>query len=537
LCITIRFLQPMCHARSDRAEPEWPPTPLRVFQALVAASAARWNERTRLAYAIPALHWLERQPPPLIIAARGEPARGKYRLYVPDNIGDRVAASWSRGGTASIADYRTEKDVRPTNLPAGGDAVHYLWTLRAADPKVEKHKEVLFAAARSITHLGWGVDMVAANASIVSEADAVKLPGERWQPTGDPSPTGYRVPNKGTLNALIAKHHAFLNRISPEGGFIPVPPLSDFDVVGYRRATDPPRRAIAAFSLLRPDASGFRPLDTASKGMEVAAMMRHAASSESVARALGWSPEKVATFVLGHGEPIGESHVPFLGARLAYIPLPSIEARGDGPARVVGSIRRALIVVFGGQADEDLQRLARLLSGAELIREGQSDPVALLSRIPNTDRTIRRYTDPASTWATVTPVILPGYDHPRGLRKRLFPRSESGREPLDEEAEKELRIKLDRRIDVLLRKAIRQAGYADELAQHAEIAWRAVGFWPGTELATRYLFPNKLRRFRRVHVRITWRDPAEKPIEVPGPICLGGGRFQGLGLFAAVDSP
>jgi len=199
----------------------------------------------------------------------------------------------------------------------------------------------------------------------------------------------------------------------------------------------------------------------------------------------------------------------------------------------VGSIRRALIAVFGGQASDDLHHLARLLSGADLLREGQSDPVALLSRIPNSDRRVRRYTDPATTWATVTPVILPGYDDPRKLRKRLFVRSESKGQPLDERAQKELLAKLDRRIDFLLRKAIRQTGHSEELAQHAKIDWRSVSFWPGAELATRYLFPDKLRRFRRLHVQITWRDTTGRPIPISGPICLGGGRFHGLGLFAA----
>jgi len=59
-----------------------------------------------------------------------------------------------------------------------------------------------------------------------------------------------------------------------------------------------------------------------------------------------------------------------------------------------------------------------------------------------------------------------------------------------------------------------------------------VGFWPGTDLAVRYNHPEKLRRFRRVHVRITWRDSAGKPLAMPGPIYLGGGRLHGLGLFA-----
>jgi CRISPR-associated protein Csb2 len=346
-CLSIRYLQPLCHARGEQGKPEWPPSPLRAFQALVAASAGRWNERVQLAYAIPALHWLEEQPPPSIIAATGERSRVKYRLYVPDNVGDKVAGSWSRGGTASIADYRTEKDVQPTHLLRDGAAVHYLWPLSDPDPEFEKNKDVLAAAARSITHLGWGVDMVAGHASVISSADVDKLPGERWQPTDDPSANGYRVPRDGTLDALVDKHHAFLDRIGPDG-FHPVPPLSTFDVVGYRRATDPPRQTYAAFSLLKPDASGFRPFDTARNGIAVAAMIRHAASADSIAGALGWPPEKVAAFVLGHGESLGESHVPVPGPRIAFLPVPSIEARGSGHAHVVGSIRRALIVVNGG---------------------------------------------------------------------------------------------------------------------------------------------------------------------------------------------
>ena len=154
LSMTITFLDsvPSFHGR-----PEWPPGPLRVFQALTAAAAARWNERTRLEHAAPALRWLERQKPPTIIAARGAASQVPYRLYVPDNVGDKVAASWCRGGTESVAKYRVEKDVRATRLPPDGEAVHYLWRLPASDPDFETHKDVLFAAARSFTHLGWGV--------------------------------------------------------------------------------------------------------------------------------------------------------------------------------------------------------------------------------------------------------------------------------------------------------------------------------------------------------------------------------------------
>jgi len=530
LCISVRFLQSMCHARGDLEQPEWPPSPLRVFQSLVAAAAARWNEREHIEHAAAALRWIERQPPPLIIAAHAEPALVKYRLYVPDNIGDKVAASWSHGRDATIADYRTEKEVRPIHLARDGDAVHHLWPLSDPDPEFERHSEVLLAAARSITHLGWGVDMVAASASVISAQDADKLQGERWRST-DAAAAGLRVPIEGTLDDLIARHKAFLGRVRPDG-FYPVPPLSTFSFVGYKRATDPPHCSFAAFILLKPDASGFRPFGAVQHTVTVAAMMRHAASGDGLARALGWSAAKVAGFVLGHNESAGEPHAPVPGPRLAFIPLPSIEPRGSGRAEVVGSVRRALMTVFGGDANEDILRLARLLSGAELMAEGETSPVAWLRGIPNFDKVLRRYIDVASTWATVTPVILPGYDDPRKLRRRLFTSQGRGPGHLDELGQEQILEKLDSRIDFLLRKAIRQAGYSQELARAAEIEYRGVGFWPGTDLAVRYNYPEKLRRFRRLHVRITWRDDSGRPLALPGPICLGGGRFHGLGLFA-----
>src|SRR5438270_430771 len=90
LCITIRFLQPLSHGRSDRGEPEWPPSPLRVFQALVAAAAARWNERTRIEHAVSVMQWLEQQPSPTVVAASGVVSDVKCLVYVPDNTADLV---------------------------------------------------------------------------------------------------------------------------------------------------------------------------------------------------------------------------------------------------------------------------------------------------------------------------------------------------------------------------------------------------------------------------------------------------------------
>jgi len=276
----------------------------------------------------------------------------------------------------------------------------------------------------------------------------------------------------------------------------------------------------------------MRPFDPVRNGMRVAGMMRHAAGEESVAAVLGWPDEKVRQMIHGHAEPEGAAHQPTNGPRFAFIPVPSIEPRGKGRALVVASARRALLLGVRGASRDDVQQLARLLAGQPLMPEGGDKPAAILARLPDADAMVSRYTGEATTWATVTPVILPGYDDPKKLRRALSPNEDAAAEPLDAERQKRLLSTLDRRTDFLLRKAIRQAGFPDELAEHAEIDWSGSGFWPGTDLAGRYAIPATLRRFRRLHVRISWKESSGIAIPIQGPLCIGSGRFVGLGLFA-----
>src|SRR3990172_5678643 len=113
-CLSIRFLDPLFHGRQDSEKPEWPPSPLRVFQSVVAASAAC----RRLQALAPALKWLGQQPAPILVAPARESGVG-YCISVPNNAMDLVAHAWSRGnysnsGDASPATHRTMKRVRPT---------------------------------------------------------------------------------------------------------------------------------------------------------------------------------------------------------------------------------------------------------------------------------------------------------------------------------------------------------------------------------------------------------------------------------------
>jgi CRISPR-associated protein Csb2 len=513
LCISVRLLDAAFHGRADGNDLEWPPSPLRLFQSLVSAAAARW--RTAAPFpelAAPAFRWMETLGDPVIItplSAAGAP----YRLSVPNNAMDVVARAWSRGNTSNVGDanpatHRTMKTVRPMHL-LKEDAIHYVWQLSDADRvDCDQYKEVLFASARSVVALGWGIDMAVGNGQLLTDKEVAALPGEQWRPVAETSATRLRVPRQGTLNALTARHKDFLNRLPPSGGFVPVPPLTTFETVGYRRGSDISPHSVATFEIWKPVAelatllagkSKFRPFDAVRKAVIVSGMVRH--STARAAGQAGWLAERINSFIHGH-TPDGAAQARGGAAdhRFAYFPLPSLERRGTNTVHV-GMIRRVLVVGQPG-GKEDIAWVRRALSGQELFATGKPDPIAMLSVIAVSDRNLQPYLGSSAIWSTVTPVILPGYDD-----------------------------RNDKKTERLLRNTLTQAGFPSQLRDKAELEWRAVGYRPGLDHASRYFVGSHHERLPRYHVRIRW------PVPVRGPICLGTGRYYGMGLFATEDAP
>lgn len=87
LCISVTFLDRLFHGKGDD-EPEWPPSPLRLLQALLAGArtgcrGADWSEIRAETF-----RWLGKRQPPLIIAPAALRA-SRHTLFVPNNHGDR----------------------------------------------------------------------------------------------------------------------------------------------------------------------------------------------------------------------------------------------------------------------------------------------------------------------------------------------------------------------------------------------------------------------------------------------------------------
>ena len=517
LCLTVRFLdpEPQFFGTLGDGKSEWPPSPLRFFQAIVCAAAHRWPGEEFGAMARPALEWLEKQQP-LIVTPTRRPTPCGYRMYVPNNSGDLMTAAWYRGNTnATMAEHRVEKDVVPIRM--NGDALHYLFPLEDEEcPSFD----VLRTVARSLTHLGWGISPVAGDATVLQAEELSSLAGESWRPTlNSEGGVTLRVSVSGTLNDLTARHEAFLGRFRTKN-FQLVSPLSVYRVVSYRRSNELAQMEWAVFRLLDLDANQSKSFDAVRRAREVAGMLRHATAE--VAARHGWPESKINTFV--HGKTSDGSN-PSSGKsapdRFHYLPLPTINWK----MQRVESIRRVLVAA-PSNCTKEIAWIKRNLPGIELV--SVDGPVALLTHLPiMEDWVARQYVQPsgaegATTWSTVTPVILPGYDDPGHLRRKL----ELG---CDAETQRRYLGKLDGRMNDLLRKAFQQAGVPLELLNGTEIQWRQSGFRSGVDLAKRYLPPENLQALPRYHVRVKF------PSVVKGPLAVGSGRFRGFGLFARED--
>ena len=100
LLLTVRFHDDRYHGLLDRGgPPEWPPSPFRLFQALVAGVARRKElvigddvpSNTTFTTIGQALDWLQRHTrghPPIIIAPKSKTGQAITR-FVPNNDGDR----------------------------------------------------------------------------------------------------------------------------------------------------------------------------------------------------------------------------------------------------------------------------------------------------------------------------------------------------------------------------------------------------------------------------------------------------------------
>ncbi len=483
LCFSVTFLDPLFHGKGDRDEPEWPPSPMRLFQALLAGSRvgcrnARWStdERNPLRAAF---LWLERQEEPKILTPAATLASA-YTLAAPNNDSDREFDRQER---------LTLKPVRPHRLAVqncGEDShpvVTYLWAISDEDwPTVRQHTEILSGEAKNLMALGWGIDQVVGHGRILKGADVDRLPGEMWEPRrNDLSGKGeLRVPREGSISALEEVYESFRARLDG-AAYKPRLNLTEFDKVRYVGSASFPHRPYAAFEM--PEGTSFRQEAT----ITVAAMLRSLACRNDNQRDFEEQfGDGTEVYLAGHVN--GEKRTP---PRFSYLPLPTI-----GHPNSDGMIRRLLITEPHGGYGSRARWAQRRLTG-QALRDKYRNERGRLIEISGrrSENMVSRYTDEGRVWSTVTPVILPGYDDGK-LTKA---------EKLFLQAIEQAELSVDGITDLTMRKA---------------------PFWPGSQHPKHYQRPQYLKHLPAWHVTLTFREP------VLGPLAIGAGRHIGLGLMA-----
>lgn len=478
LCITVRWLDGRYHGLLNRdGPPEWPPSPFRLFQALVSGVARHGELESEIGNS---LFWLESLEPPLIVAPRAISGQ-IVRRFVPNNDGDTEPDRQRR---------LTGKTSRPTIL-SGLPEVHYVWSHDGA----QEAKGVV-QAARRLSCLGWGIDMAYGDGRILEEVQVRQLNGVRWFPKpGIMREDGLlRVPKGGSLRDLKSAHRSALNRIEHGKPLHTVEKPHAFDRVYYSSAERPIGRPYAVFAL-RDSRDDFYRYPHA-KLIHIAAMTR----SVSIGAMKIFPPMDIAgtddwvkSFVAGHRSEGEKEH-----EQLSYVPLPSI-----GHEHSDAIIRRVMITApFGCEAE--LRHLAGQLDG-EYLRPEDGSEKPVLDRLLHSDGVTRQYVGASKVWASVTPVILPGHD--------------------DRKPEKTIKL-IDR--------ALAQSG----IEQGCRYTWTslpnfnnclAASKYDGNGRRTGYFRPDHLNGLTAVHVRLTFEHP------VAGPLIIGAGRHCGLGLLAVMN--
>jgi len=492
LLISVRFHEGRYHGTGD-----WPPSPARLFQALIAGAGLQGPLQTKQ---VDALEWLETMPPPIMAAPtirKGQPIGN----FVPNNDLDAVG-----GDPRRIGSIRAKKEIRPLLFDAEQPLL-YAWT-PCDESSQENFTTVVRQLAEKIYQLGRGIDLAWAWAEIIDETELTNRLDDYVGTVHRPSLAGagksVSCPISGSFASLEKRYHANVSRfevvridraVSQNFRRVPKP---KFQSVAYD--SPPTQKLFDLRSVIDPEQFQVWNLERASLLIQ---SIRDAVFKRLVT-AFSAKTAQIEHWLIGRnadGSNGGKAD-----ERIRLIPFASI-----GHAHADHGIRRVFIEAPANcpiRADD----LFWAFKGVEL---GEGTDLSRLSA--SEDGSFFRHYGvghAATDWQTITPAALPD----SAKRRRIEP---SRRLAEAKGAGGRAREQQQARAAVLT--ALRHAGLnldvLDVVVQREPFQGhgaRAEVFAPGTRFAKERLW----------HVAIKFAEP------VQGPLVLGDGRFLGLGVLA-----
>jgi CRISPR-associated protein Csb2 len=455
---------------------EWPPSPARLFQALIAATHHGAHGLFHQAVRDAALRWLEELPPPVIAACSAVYGSDNVENYVPNND----------DGIGVNAHIRTAKSLAVYTVLDGG-AVAFRWRFDT-NPEAELNADVIVAMASLLTRLGRSTDSVYARGRIADDNNE-ELGRTIYYPADTP---------RGRWRAPAPGFFALCQQRFPRSISTAPPDFGNSRQIEYAAERPEAVRAlpIAFFEMLRTDGESKLPFDPRHlrqpAGMVRYAMIEWADRTSGLQDYFG--SDRLARFIRGH--KAADSGEPSQGGHFAVVPLPSMNAGFSAD----GWIRRVAILGYGVETREEgelFDELCRGLHGSALKDGGR--PIGQLRRLTGdaVTRGLHSWKRSGKRWRTVTPLILTG----------RFRRGRSAE-------------------DCLLR-ALAQQGFS--IDQIESVATYSGPIVPKTLPARAYHVQGYLSTTARVHAEVIFRK------SVTGPLVVGRGRFAGFGLFIPAD--
>ncbi len=547
LALGIEFLtgRYVATAYNDRRRAEWPPHPARIFSALIAT---HFEDPERDPRERDALLWLERQSPPEIHGTEAR-ARDVVDVFVPVNdatvVGDvwaelddveearaavvvafgekseskarkalekaeaRLAAKVARAiapvagklpaetlklGASLLPDQRGKQARTFPSVVPDEPRVTLVW------PKADVSDELRAALDRlaaRVARLGHSSSLVSMR--VLADDQVVAQPFRVPDPDGDEVLRGVEPGQLDRLCADFTHHQGSTPRVMPAAVHL------------YR--THRPARADLASSIFGDDwivfATDPGTLFPVSRTVEIARAVRGALQRHS--------PEQPPPEIISGHQPAGP---PSTRAHLAIVPLPFV-----GGPHADGHLRGIALILPRAATATERQAVMRAVGAWERSkRDGRDDasPTSLITlgggialrvdrQTTPTLKTLQasRWCRPSRQWATVTPIALDR--HPGDLRER------------DGLAQaKAIAAAADSIVEACIR--IGLPAPRVEIHPAAPVAGASkVRDFPA--------YPPVQGRTRRAltHAVLAFDEP------VVGPIVLGAGRYQGLGLLYPCD--
>lgn len=502
LVFSVRFHAGRYHGLDTEGRSEWPPSPARLFQALVAGAAkgSVLAKEDRDAFG-----WLEQLEAPVIAAPTVR--KGQiFRHFMPNNDLDTVGGTPNRIGEIRTATKRFHPQLFDSETP-----FFYVWSFDHGVEYATRMRDI----AHDLYQFGRGVDMAWAVAEILyadqAEARLSTHAGAIYRPAVNGGGRAVACPLPGSLNSLIDRYEKsrirFKTMIEPAptkrdpsrmkvaGRSFSQPPKPRFRQVFY---DSPPVRLLYEMRDMTENA-GFLPWRL-SEAVQLAVIIRNYAAEELRA-ALA---DKTGTVerAIGLCRDATEADK---ASRIRIVPLPSI-----GHPHADHGIRRLLVEIPPNcplAADDVAWAFSRVgkidkTTGEILWTLLPAEERGMLGHYGVSDATEHG----SRLWRTVTPMALP-ISRPRG-RKNGSVRSD-----------------IESSVATGVTQALRHAGVTSRTASvrvqrepfDAKGA-RAEDFASGTRFSPARLW----------HVEISFAR------SVAGPLLAGDGRYLGLGLMRAI---